>query len=115
MKRKLCFIHSWGDAHKVYDQPVVLALETRCTQDVQLGKGKEVGATQSLPVPMFRLSWYSDTAGTWCLLGHGLSFNADTVTWNLVAGLELLAVSTSSPVPGVSHLLGLAWPCIPEL
>ncbi len=48
-------------------------------------------------------------------LGQALNFNSNVVTWNLVAGLELLAVSTSSPVPGISHLLSFAWPCIPEL
>lgn len=36
-------------------------------------------------------------------------------TWDFVACLDFLAVSSSSPVPCFEHLLGLAGPCIPEL
>ncbi len=95
----------------------------RCAKEVQLGKRQSLGQCkacqyQCLDAVGAKSTLTQQQDKMCCLgqaLGQALNFNSNVVTWNLVAGLELLAVSTSSPVPGISHLLSFAWPCIPEL
>ena len=66
---------------------------------------------------MAPIAWRTTQAYTHALSPLDVKYGVviSTVTWDLVAGLDFLAISAGSPVPCSSHLFGLTWPCVPEL
>lgn len=115
-KKKAVKQNMWFTIEVMCTKSMTSLVSWQLKRDAHKGQTTENGCNAKLASTTLRVSGVnSRTAEKWFLLVQGLSFNADTVTWNLVAGLELLAVSRSSPVSGVGHLLGLAWPCVPEL